>query len=132
MCGHFWTLWDEGAPAVRLRLASAAGLLLLLHRRLFGAVIPGFLGGLATLPRRRSASTSQRGGMRKPADAACTSARYVTSRVGADDVRGLLELTASIAADYVESLGDRRVFPDVTPEHSAARSPSSQSMRARL
>jgi glutamate/tyrosine decarboxylase-like PLP-dependent enzyme len=33
-----------------------------------------------------------------------------------DDVRRLLEQTASIAADYVESLGDRRVFPDVTPE----------------
>jgi glutamate/tyrosine decarboxylase-like PLP-dependent enzyme len=33
-----------------------------------------------------------------------------------DDARRLLELTASIAADYVESLGDRRVFPDVTPE----------------
>jgi glutamate/tyrosine decarboxylase-like PLP-dependent enzyme len=32
-----------------------------------------------------------------------------------DDARRLLELTASIAADYVESLGDRRVFPDVTP-----------------
>jgi glutamate/tyrosine decarboxylase-like PLP-dependent enzyme len=33
-----------------------------------------------------------------------------------DDVRALLELTAAIAADYVESLDDRRVFPDVTPE----------------
>jgi glutamate/tyrosine decarboxylase-like PLP-dependent enzyme len=33
-----------------------------------------------------------------------------------EDVRRLLEQTASIAADYVESLGDRRVFPDVTPE----------------
>jgi glutamate/tyrosine decarboxylase-like PLP-dependent enzyme len=33
-----------------------------------------------------------------------------------DDARRLLALTASIAADYVESLGDRRVFPDVTPE----------------
>src|SRR5215216_3224147 len=33
-----------------------------------------------------------------------------------DDVRRLLELTASIAADYVESLGERRVFPDVSPE----------------
>jgi glutamate/tyrosine decarboxylase-like PLP-dependent enzyme len=33
-----------------------------------------------------------------------------------DDVRRLLELTASIAADYVESLGERPVFPDVTPE----------------
>jgi glutamate/tyrosine decarboxylase-like PLP-dependent enzyme len=32
------------------------------------------------------------------------------------DVRELLELTASIAADYVESFDDRRVFPDVTPE----------------
>jgi glutamate/tyrosine decarboxylase-like PLP-dependent enzyme len=32
------------------------------------------------------------------------------------DVRELLELTAAIAADYVESLGERRVFPDVTPE----------------
>jgi glutamate/tyrosine decarboxylase-like PLP-dependent enzyme len=37
-----------------------------------------------------------------------------------DDVRRLLELTASIAADYVESLGDRRVFPDVTPEQLRA------------
>jgi glutamate/tyrosine decarboxylase-like PLP-dependent enzyme len=33
-----------------------------------------------------------------------------------DDVRRLLELTAAIAADYVESLNDRAVFPDVTPE----------------
>jgi glutamate/tyrosine decarboxylase-like PLP-dependent enzyme len=33
-----------------------------------------------------------------------------------DNVRALLERTASIAADYLESLGDRRVFPDVTPE----------------
>jgi glutamate/tyrosine decarboxylase-like PLP-dependent enzyme len=33
-----------------------------------------------------------------------------------DDVRSLLELTARIAADYVESLDDRPVFPDVTPE----------------
>jgi glutamate/tyrosine decarboxylase-like PLP-dependent enzyme len=33
-----------------------------------------------------------------------------------EDVRRLLEQTASIAADYVESLDDRRVFPDVTPE----------------
>jgi glutamate/tyrosine decarboxylase-like PLP-dependent enzyme len=33
-----------------------------------------------------------------------------------DDVRALLELTASIAADYVESLDDRPVFPDVSPE----------------
>jgi glutamate/tyrosine decarboxylase-like PLP-dependent enzyme len=32
-----------------------------------------------------------------------------------DEVRRLLELTASIAADYVESLADRPVFPDVTP-----------------
>src|SRR5512133_3513377 len=37
-----------------------------------------------------------------------------------DDVRGLLELTASIAADYVESLGDRRVFPNVSPEQLRA------------
>ncbi len=38
-------------------------------------------------------------------------------RVGAlNDVRALLELTAAIAADYVESLEDRPVFPDVTPE----------------
>ena len=37
-----------------------------------------------------------------------------------DDARRLLELTASIAADYVESLGDRRVFPDVTPEELRA------------
>jgi glutamate/tyrosine decarboxylase-like PLP-dependent enzyme len=33
-----------------------------------------------------------------------------------DDVRALLETTAAIAADYVESLDDRPVFPDVTPE----------------
>ena len=33
-----------------------------------------------------------------------------------DDARELLELTASIAADYLESLGERPVFPDVTPE----------------
>ena len=33
-----------------------------------------------------------------------------------DDARELLELTAAIAADYLESLGERPVFPDVTPE----------------
>jgi glutamate/tyrosine decarboxylase-like PLP-dependent enzyme len=33
-----------------------------------------------------------------------------------DDVRSLLDLTARIAADYVESLDDRPVFPDVTPQ----------------
>ena len=33
-----------------------------------------------------------------------------------DDVRRLLEETASIAADYLETLGERPVFPDVTPE----------------
>jgi glutamate/tyrosine decarboxylase-like PLP-dependent enzyme len=33
-----------------------------------------------------------------------------------DDVRALLEATAAIAADYVESLDDRPIFPDVTPE----------------
>jgi glutamate/tyrosine decarboxylase-like PLP-dependent enzyme len=37
-----------------------------------------------------------------------------------DNVRALLERTASIAADYLESLGDRRVFPDVTPEELRA------------
>jgi glutamate/tyrosine decarboxylase-like PLP-dependent enzyme len=37
-----------------------------------------------------------------------------------DDVRRVLELTASIAADYVESLDDRRVFPGVTPEELRA------------
>ena len=37
-----------------------------------------------------------------------------------DQVRELLELTASIAADYLESLDDRRVFPDVTPEQLRA------------
>jgi glutamate/tyrosine decarboxylase-like PLP-dependent enzyme len=37
-----------------------------------------------------------------------------------DDVRKLLELTAAIAADYIDSLGDRRVFPDVTPEQLRA------------
>jgi glutamate/tyrosine decarboxylase-like PLP-dependent enzyme len=39
---------------------------------------------------------------------------------GLQDVRELLELTASIAADYLESLGERRVFPDVTPEQLRA------------
>ena len=33
-----------------------------------------------------------------------------------EDVRELLDLTAAIASDYVESLGTRPVFPDVTPE----------------
>jgi len=33
-----------------------------------------------------------------------------------DDARSLLELTAAIAADYLDSLDDRTVFPDVTPE----------------
>jgi glutamate/tyrosine decarboxylase-like PLP-dependent enzyme len=33
-----------------------------------------------------------------------------------DGARDLLDLTAAIAADYVESLGERPVFPDVTPE----------------
>jgi glutamate/tyrosine decarboxylase-like PLP-dependent enzyme len=37
-----------------------------------------------------------------------------------DDVRELLELTASIAADYVESLRDRPVFPNVSPEQLRA------------
>ena len=37
-----------------------------------------------------------------------------------DDVRALLQETASIAADYLESLGDRRVFPDVTPDQLRA------------
>ena len=32
------------------------------------------------------------------------------------EIRRLLRATAEIAADYVESLGDRPVFPDVTPE----------------
>jgi len=32
------------------------------------------------------------------------------------DVRELLRRTAEIAADYVESLDERPVFPDVTPE----------------
>ena len=32
------------------------------------------------------------------------------------DVRDLLRRTAEIAADYVESLDERPVFPDVTPE----------------
>jgi glutamate/tyrosine decarboxylase-like PLP-dependent enzyme len=32
------------------------------------------------------------------------------------DSRELLRLTAELAADYVESLGQRPVFPDVTPE----------------
>ena len=33
-----------------------------------------------------------------------------------EDVRELLDLTAAIAADYLESLDARPVFPDVTPE----------------
>jgi glutamate/tyrosine decarboxylase-like PLP-dependent enzyme len=33
-----------------------------------------------------------------------------------DDARSLLELTAAIAADYLDSLDDRPVFPDITPE----------------
>src|SRR6266508_627321 len=33
-----------------------------------------------------------------------------------EGARALLELTAAIAADYVESLGERPVFPNVTPE----------------
>jgi glutamate/tyrosine decarboxylase-like PLP-dependent enzyme len=37
-----------------------------------------------------------------------------------DDVRRVFELTASIAADYFESLNERRVFPDVTPEQLRA------------
>ena len=32
------------------------------------------------------------------------------------DYRGLLEETARLAADYLESLGTRSVFPDVTPQ----------------
>lgn len=47
-----WTLWDEGKPAVWLPLATAAVLFLLLHRRLFRVVIPGFLRGLARWRRR--------------------------------------------------------------------------------
>jgi glutamate/tyrosine decarboxylase-like PLP-dependent enzyme len=37
-----------------------------------------------------------------------------------DDVRRLLEQTAAIAADYVDSLGDRPVFPDVTSDELRA------------
>jgi hypothetical protein len=48
-----WTLWDEGTPAVWLPLGTAAGLAIVLHRRLFGAVIPAFLRGLATPSHRR-------------------------------------------------------------------------------
>jgi glutamate/tyrosine decarboxylase-like PLP-dependent enzyme len=33
-----------------------------------------------------------------------------------DDVRALLESTAAIAADYLESLEDRPIFPDIAPE----------------
>ena len=32
------------------------------------------------------------------------------------ETHDLLERTARLAADYVESLGERPVFPDVTPE----------------
>ena len=38
------------------------------------------------------------------------------------DARDLLRRTAEIAADYVESLGERPVFPRVTPSSSATRS----------
>src|SRR5919199_1862185 len=33
-----------------------------------------------------------------------------------DDIRALLAETAAIAADYLESLGERSVYPDVTPD----------------
>ena len=36
------------------------------------------------------------------------------------DARDLLRRTAEIAADYVESLGERPVFPQVTPEELRA------------
>ena len=32
------------------------------------------------------------------------------------EARDLLRRTAELAADYVETLGERPVFPDVTPE----------------
>jgi hypothetical protein len=48
-----WTLWDDGEQAVWLPLATAAGLLLVLHRRLLRTEIPAFLDGLATMRRRR-------------------------------------------------------------------------------
>ena len=48
-----WMLWDEGEQAVWLPLATASGLLVVLHRRLLRTVIPAFLRGLATLGRRR-------------------------------------------------------------------------------
>jgi glutamate/tyrosine decarboxylase-like PLP-dependent enzyme len=35
---------------------------------------------------------------------------------GVSEVRDLLRRTAELAADYLESLGERPVFPDVTPE----------------
>jgi len=37
-----------------------------------------------------------------------------------EDARRLLEATASLAADYLDSLGTRPVFPDVTPERLRA------------
>jgi glutamate/tyrosine decarboxylase-like PLP-dependent enzyme len=40
--------------------------------------------------------------------------------VRADEIRELLDLTAAIAADYVESLGTRPVFPHTTPEELRA------------
>jgi hypothetical protein len=48
-----WTLWDEREPAILLPVGAAAGLLLVLHRRLLRVVIPAFLGGVASLSRRR-------------------------------------------------------------------------------
>ena len=37
-----------------------------------------------------------------------------------DDVRDLLELTAAIAADYLDSTGTRPVFPHATVEELRA------------
>jgi hypothetical protein len=48
-----WTQWDEREPALVLPLGVAAGLLLVLHRRLLRVLIPAFLSGVATLSRRR-------------------------------------------------------------------------------
>ncbi len=49
------------------------------------------------------------------------------------DARDLLRRTAEIAADYVESLGERPVFPRITPEQLrealGGRCPTSRSIR---
>jgi hypothetical protein len=54
-----WTLWVEGEPAVWLPLGTAAGLALLLHRRLLQVEIPALLHGLAPCRAGANASTCE-------------------------------------------------------------------------